>query len=68
MSTTTNAARNALSDPRHFQIVSLVSLALWGRFALGLEISALHFFVAASAALVTEFAGTRVRGQRFDPR
>ena len=68
MSTIPSAAREALRDPRHFQIAALVSLALWGRFALGLEISALHFFVAACTALVTELAGTRLRGQRFDPR
>ncbi|MEM6703865.1 MAG: DUF2330 domain-containing protein [Acidobacteriota bacterium] len=68
MSIRSPRAAQTLQDPRHFQIVALSALVIWGRSALGIDIRAEHLLVAGGASLLTEALGARLRGRRFDPR
>ena len=57
-----------MQDPRLAQIGVLLALCSWAGFGLELEIDLPVALSGLAAALLTECAGARLRGTRFDPR
>jgi Na+-translocating ferredoxin:NAD+ oxidoreductase RnfD subunit len=58
-----------LRDPRLFQIATLTALLAWGLAALDLEVRPAIAATTLAAALVTQYAATRLlRLPRFDPK
>ena len=60
--------RQRRRDPRNYQILVLGSLLLYGILRLDLEIHPAQALVIAAAALLTQWAGAAVAGQRFEAR
>src|SRR5579863_7351151 len=62
-------ARRLAGDPRHYQILVLGSLLVYGIFGLDLEVRRGQALAMVAAALATQLAGTRLaRLPRFDPK
>ncbi|HLX06932.1 MAG TPA: RnfABCDGE type electron transport complex subunit D [Thermoanaerobaculia bacterium] len=62
-------ARRLAGDPRHYQILILGSLLVYGIFGLDLEVRRGQALAMVAAALATQLAGTRLaRLPRFDPK
>lgn len=55
-------------DPRHYQIAVLTTLLVCGTYLLGLPVGILDALVILIAAQLTQFIGSRVVGQPFDPK
>jgi Na+-transporting NADH:ubiquinone oxidoreductase subunit NqrB len=67
--TATPRVPQLLRDPRHYQILVLGSLLLYGVVALDLEVRPLYAIAIAAAAFAAQLAGTRLAGlARFDPK
>jgi enediyne biosynthesis protein E5 len=62
------AWRRLLRDPRHYQIFVLGSLLVYGIARLDLEVRAAPALVMAATALLTQWAGAALAGQRFEAR
>src|SRR2546428_652745 len=62
-------SRNAMRDPRPYQIATLALLLSYGLIRLGFDVPALHVFLILGTALLTQRVLTDAYGlSRFDPR
>jgi Na+-translocating ferredoxin:NAD+ oxidoreductase RnfD subunit len=63
------ALQRLLSDPRHFQILSLLALLLYGVWRLDLDVRPMQALVIVATALAAQLGASRIaRLPSFDPR
>lgn len=55
-------------DPRHYQIATLSCLVLLGVFVFAFDMRAWHAAACISSTVATQFAASRMTGQKFDAR